>query len=432
MSWGSSCPAADLEDLRHHYVGRSLHEVEGPAAIIDFAVARRNCDLMLKAAELLDVGFRAHIKSHKTAELTREQVGKSSDTVKLVVSTVAEIEQLLPMLLSCKAELGIFVKLDNGYHRAGLTPDGSQFNQLVTEIHKLECSEGRIKLRGFYSHLGNSYGSDSSDEALEYLAAENEGCALATLTAGELYGHERRFVCSVGATPTATSAQNLLVAENKSPAVVRVNNALSQAKAHHDVELHAGAYVTLDMQQLAAHARTSNLTFDNVALTVLTEIASVYNHREPAPEALIACGKLSLGYDACKSYDGMGVVTPWLDRALHPSSHCDIAASQPSQNVYNPDAERHGWIVHKASQEHGMLRWIGPTNKIRPLQIGEKIRIIPNHCCMCLANFSFVLVIDSDSIGDAIEKERVRDVWLSWGVSEAALTGSLVVALLGA
>lgn len=335
------------------------------------------------------------------------------------ITVLVDCLETLPFLSryhdTINQKLGVFVKIDNGYHRAGLSADSLQFSQLVAEIHRLECTEGKIELRGFYSHLGNSYNSDSCDEALEYLATELEGCTLATVVAGEIYGTGCRFICSVGATPTATSAQELLSSKPKSSAVVRVTEAIKRAKMHHDVELHAGAYVTLDMQQLAAHARISDLTFNDIALSVLTEVASIYNHRTPAPEALVACGKLSLGYDTCKSYDGMGVVMSWLDRSLHPSSLADAAASEPSHDIYNPDAEQRGWIVHQACQEHGMLRWMGPMEKMRPLQVGEKIRIIPNHCCMCLANFDFIIVIDSSAPGSAIERERVRDVWLSWG-----------------
>lgn len=94
------------------YIGRHLHELGGdvlPAAVIDIGIARRNCQLMRDAACHIDINFRPHVKSHKTTELTRCQVSGSEDNhtghsgngepVRLVVSTVAEIEQLVPYLL---------------------------------------------------------------------------------------------------------------------------------------------------------------------------------------------------------------------------------------------------------------------------------------------------------------------------------------------
>ncbi|KAI5283164.1 hypothetical protein KEM54_002350 [Ascosphaera aggregata] len=326
MSGVSNYPNADSEDLRRQYVGRFLHEIEGPAAVIDVAVARRNCELMLNTAASLGVDFRSHVKSHKVVyglpvspscvprlAALGNVLGEGSITVLVDSLDILPYTSRYHDLVG--HSLGIFVKVDTGYHRAGVLPESTDFHQMITEIHRLESSEAKVNLRGFYSHLGSSYGSDSSSEALNYLATELEGCTLSSINAGKVYGQDRRFILSVGATPTTVSAHELVfAAENDSPAVLRVRKALSHAKEHHTLELHAGAYVTLDMQQLAAHSRTSNLSFNNVAVSVLTEVASVYNHREPTPEALVPCGKLSLGYDTCRNYEGMGVVMPWLDR----------------------------------------------------------------------------------------------------------------------
>lgn len=51
--------------LKLHYVRRRIEEVDGPAAILDVAVARKNCEAMLRTAERLGVQFRAHVKTHK-------------------------------------------------------------------------------------------------------------------------------------------------------------------------------------------------------------------------------------------------------------------------------------------------------------------------------------------------------------------------------
>ena len=41
---------------------------------------------------------------HQTTQLSKLQVGKDSKSVKLVASTVAEIENLMPWLVECKRE----------------------------------------------------------------------------------------------------------------------------------------------------------------------------------------------------------------------------------------------------------------------------------------------------------------------------------------
>lgn len=58
-------PSPSEAALKSHYVGKQVKDVQAPAAIIDRAVVRRNCKLMLEAAEKLGVDFRAHVKTHK-------------------------------------------------------------------------------------------------------------------------------------------------------------------------------------------------------------------------------------------------------------------------------------------------------------------------------------------------------------------------------
>lgn len=97
-------PSPSEAAVKLQYVGRRIADVQAPAAIIDAAVVRRNCKLMLEATEKLGVAFRAHVKTHKTTQMTKLQVGEDAKVVRLVCSTVSEIENLLPWLLECKAQ----------------------------------------------------------------------------------------------------------------------------------------------------------------------------------------------------------------------------------------------------------------------------------------------------------------------------------------
>ena len=58
-------PSVSAAALKLQYVGKQIKDGPAPAAIIDRAVVRRNCNLMLEAAQKLSVGFRAHVKTHK-------------------------------------------------------------------------------------------------------------------------------------------------------------------------------------------------------------------------------------------------------------------------------------------------------------------------------------------------------------------------------
>jgi D-serine ammonia-lyase len=58
-------PTPSAAALQIQFVGKKLQEIQAPAAVIDAAVVRRNCKLMLDATAKLGVGFRAHVKTHK-------------------------------------------------------------------------------------------------------------------------------------------------------------------------------------------------------------------------------------------------------------------------------------------------------------------------------------------------------------------------------
>lgn len=321
---------------------------------------------------------------------------------------LVDCEDILPHLdryheLSGGHRLGVYSKLETGNNRAGLSYNSEELKALLTAIHRKETSDpSKISLLGFYSHQGTSYNADSTNEALDYLADELERCADPTEWTRNLYADGRRLTVTVGATPTATSAQNLVTPETPDPSVKRVRDLIARLKQTVNVEIHAGAYVFLDMQLMAAHARPAekHRDFKDIAFTIVAEIASLYPHRSP-PEALMACGNLSLARETCRTYSGFGVMTPW-----------DPAHRDQQWSFYDPQKDCTGWVVSRISQEHGILTWNGPVEQKRPLEVGQKVRLWTNHCCIAAAAFHFFLIVDSDQEG--VEKDRIIDVWHSW------------------
>ncbi|KAM0723736.1 hypothetical protein Q7P37_000726 [Cladosporium fusiforme] len=458
-------PNALESELREAYVGKSLQEADTPVAIIDVAAARRNCQSMLDACDTLGVKFRAHVKTHKTVELTKLQVGEGNRPVNLAVSTISELEFLLPFLSTCveqgravnvlyglpvspsvvprllKAQsllgegsisvlidnadavtllseafkaaphkISVYVKLDTGGNRAGVQPASLQLDEILQAFKTHSADHGwSFELHGFYSHLGASYASSSTGEALGFLLQEIERCAIASSAAKKVFP-ESSFTIAVGATPTAMAAQNLLDSMNLDATAKQAKESLDLIKESFNIEIHAGAYCTLDMQQLASRSRpeNTNLGYDDVALTVLAEVASLYPHRSP-PEALIASGCLALGRESCKSYPGMGVITPWK-ASLSGGAIQNGIKEKDAVSHFDPLGSPEGWIVDRIAQEHGILSWQGPQENIRSLALGEKVRIWPNHCCITAACFGYFLVVDSSAEG--AEKDRIVDVWV--------------------
>ena len=299
------------------------------------------------------------------------------------------------------AQIPIFIKIDTGYHRAGITSQSEQFKCLLGAIQdsQNQSSTQSIKLAGFYSHFGSSYGVSSPIEALAYLAEEVDKTAAAAEQASAMGFGNTRFTLSVGATPTASSARALLL---ESPEAAKVKQLFTRVQLSHDIELHGGVYPLRDLQQLATYSKQSDnpnnptMSTSDIGIRILAEVLSLYSDREK-PEALIGAGTLALGREPCKNYSGWAIVapTPW---------------QEPAVGTFYDENGRTGWILDRISQEHGILTWEGPRSKIRDLNIGEKLLLWPNHACVAGAGFDWYLVVDSDL--EDIKSNVIIDVWV--------------------
>lgn len=94
-SAASFVPRPDKRRLLDAYVGKSIQELPTPSVIVDVARVRRNCARMLKSANELGLGFRAHVKTHKTLEgtlhmLSPDLVDSRMYAGRTIVSTTQE------------------------------------------------------------------------------------------------------------------------------------------------------------------------------------------------------------------------------------------------------------------------------------------------------------------------------------------------------
>lgn len=457
-------PIPSERDLKQFYIGKDIGDVPKPSVVLDVAIIKKHCERMLQTVKALDVGFRAHVKTHKvmshdngfeqfiltmsrkTPQIAQLQVGHGSEDANFVASTVLEIEWLAPLLKDLKRqgrrfntlygiplvpsqatrlakiarELGpgsitvmidhpvqveylkafqvaagfpayVFIKVDCGYHRAGLPPAMLNKNGLLEKLAEAE-KEGYAVILGVYSHNSLSYAGSTPDEAMEYLAAEIVSCREA-IKHNSHFLSGRELVISVGATPQVVSSNNLLRSSSSS-AAERLKNLLhnpSESSIPVKVELHAGVYPVLDMQQFSTNARQSSGKLEEeVAISVLAEVCSIYNDGERSkPEALVAAGSLALGREPCKAYPGWGVVSDW--RTGSGNSRL---------------------IVERISQEHAILAWEDGGSSEIPLKIGQSVRIYPNHACVTGAMYGWYLVVDSSEDQGA---STVVDVWVRIG-----------------
>jgi len=290
----------------------------------------------------------------------------------LTISVMIDHPAQLPAPPPEGGPLSIFVKLDNGYHRAGLPTTSAELTHLMGAIAAAE-ETGAVSLTGFYSHAGHSYSNTSAQESMQLLVVELE----TVISGAQLIPHdkERKLVLSVGATPTALSA-----AEIKGI----VENLQEIGRGQWKFELHAGVYTLLDLQQLAT--RPAGLSLADVALTIMAEVVSVYTNRR---EALVAFGTTALGREPGGKegvYPGWGLVTGWKDGESWDG------------------ATKSGWFVGRISQEHAILTAEGEGEPME-LSVGMKVRVWPQHACIAGNGHGWYFVTDGD---------KVTDVWVRW------------------
>lgn len=344
------------------------------------------------------------------------------DSVSVMIDNPAQV----PLLAALKSQSGgnkprVFLKIDVKYNRAGAIPGTPTYESLLKAILSSEA-EGSCVLHGLYAHAGQSYYTRKDWDALMYLTDE-----FATLSSvareirAQSPGHQ--LVLSVGATPTATALQHPDVAtggttsssggggnEEAGARAASLSALITTLKGEGlALEVHAGVYPTLDLQQLATHARDGSLlSSGDIAISVVAEVASLYAGRGEggSTEALVNAGSLALGREPCKEdgeghYAGWGVVAPWGEAALE--------GSDPAPREF--PAVHRGWQVGKISQEHGILVWKGAREAEVPLSFGQRVRIWPNHACIAGAGYDHYLVVDSRRTG---REDEVVDVWQRW------------------
>ncbi|KAJ7637085.1 putative serine dehydratase domain-containing protein [Roridomyces roridus] len=407
--------------LTEQFVGKSLESLRTPAMVIDRSLFRQNCKRMLQNASDWGASLRSHLKTHKTVEGTRLQLVQDEfKTDAVVVSTLMEAWEVvegglvkdgtvkdilygLPVAINKVADISdlwdhvakdggivrlmvdnpeqikfleefegtrasprkwsVFVKIDGGQRRAGVRTASPDFVPFLQSLFDSPA----ISVYGFYIHAGNAYASTSASEAESFLSSEvhavNEaaGIALPLLAASSnKEAHNQPFILSVGSTPTAHAA----TAESRA--------ALSTL-LHGKLELHAGNYPMLDLQQ----KHTSMVPFDRIAQRVLATVISYYPARgaEGGDEAMCDAGCIAMSKDTGPS-GGYG----------------DIVGKK--------------WRLSRMSQEHGILT-PGEGEGAKSLKVGEVIEIVGQHACLIAAAYPWYYVVEGGG-------RTVVDVWVPW------------------
>jgi len=352
----------------------TIHDLPTPALLLDARRVEHNIAAMAERCRGLGVALRPHLKTHKCVELARRQRDQGARGV--TVSTLAEaavfahhgfddITWAFPVVpgripearaLAARVTLRLFVdgpeavdaleradfpfhvwlKIDCGYHRAGMDPSAPATLGLARRI----AASRRLTLDGIVTHSGHAYHEPGCARIRAAAAPERQ--TVATLRA-RLAAEGIPVEASVGSTPAMACVERLEGATEARP----------------------GNYVFYDAMQVALGACAPR----DCGVTVL---ASVVSSQPGAAHCVVDAGALALSKDA-----GHPGPVPAMGRLFD-----DYDAGS-----LRPDA----WLT-ALSQEHGKLS--------RALPVGTRVRILPNHSCLTVACFDEYCVVDGETVVD--------------------------------
>jgi D-serine deaminase-like pyridoxal phosphate-dependent protein len=366
--------------------GQNVDDLATPCAVVDLDRLERNCARMADRAGALGVTLRPHVKTHKCVEVARLQLGARSGGI--TVSTLAEarrfaaggfrdivlavplaparVEDVLGLrkqldrlavlldhpdalaeLADCasrrRQRVGAFLKLDCGYHRAGVAPDSELGPALVRQMMAAEF----VEFRGVLTHAGHAYACRDRAEVLR-IAEQERAVTVAFAERLRAAGLEVPAI-SIGSTPTMAVVEDLAGVD----------------------EIRPGNYAYFDVFQAALGV----CALHDVAFSVLTTVVGRYPERDAL---VVDAGALALSKDT-------GFAR---------------ASETPTYGVLTSVDGEYTWrdlALTSLSQEHGLVHateGLGPSDHF----VGEKMRVLPNHACLSAAMFDAVHVVRGERV----------------------------------
>jgi len=362
-----------------------MFDVETPALLLYRDVMERNLKHMADRARRLGVSLRPHIKTHKCLELGRRQVAYGAHGI--TVSTLFEAEAfvrggftdltwafpldpshvahvqriaqagatvrvILDDLDTAKALAGsglhVWLKVDCGYHRAGVDPSSRYGLEVARELG----AERGLVFDGILSHSGHAYRTRNTNEAAQIADQERQ----VMVWFAELLRKDGLPVpgVSVGSTPAMAAVKSLTGVTEARP----------------------GNYIFYDRTMVLIGCCDPQ----DVAVSVL---ATVVSHQPGASHFVVDAGALSLSKDLGPTHVGL----------------------EPAFGAVKDHPEL---TVASVSQEHGLIRAAAAAAIEGKFKVGQQIEIIPNHSCLTEAHFDEYVVIEGGRVMDRWHIERGR------------------------
>ena len=361
--------AQTIEAAKPEHAGvRRLSELQTPCLVLDVDRMDRNIARLRAKLDGLGVTLRPHLKTAKSVEIARRMMNTPqgpatvstlreaelfaeagiTDVIYAVGVTPSKLAKVIELrrggcdlavlldtveqaqaVASASREAGIIIpaliEIDCDGHRSGILPgDADRLRAIAAAL--VDGGE----LRGVLTHAGGSYSARGNK--LKDCADTERNAVIEAATILRKAGYACPIV-SMGSTPTA---HNAVILDGVT-------------------EVRAGVFIFFDLVM----AGIGICKVEDIAISVL---ATVIGHQREKGWILIDAGWMAMSQDRGTSKQevnqGYGLV-------------CDVSG-QPFDNL----------ILADANQEHGIITVRpGSDAGLPALQIGDRVRILPNHAC---------------------------------------------------
>jgi len=231
-----------------------------------------------------------------------------------------------------------WLKVDCGYHRAGVDPCGDSSLELARVLHESRV----LRFAGILSHSGHAYHAGARADMAA--TAEDERRVMTAFAARLREAGIRVPRVSVGSTPAMSVVERLDGVDEARP----------------------GNYAFYDYTQTVL----GSCAVTDCAVTVL---ASVVSSQPGARHSVVDAGALALSKDTGPEHGPRQTMGEMFE---------DYATG-----LLRADAH-----LVSVSQEHGVVN--------ARLPVGQRLRILPNHSCLTTACFDEYHVVQGDSVVD--------------------------------
>lgn len=334
-------------------------ELDTPALIIDKTIMMDNLQFIQDYANMHHVNLRPHTKTHKMSRLARlqeelgakgitvakvgeaevmagnglkdifianeivgdaklERIKKLAETVNISfgLDSIPQAEMIERVFTDAAKPAEVLIEIEVGEERSGIIEE-VEFRELLN--HLKTCHH--IRLKGIFSHDGNSYGATSLEEGKEiHLISQKRTLRFAQIAVGMGFVLD---TISIGSTPSLMHDFPILEGVT---------------------EIRPGTYIFMDASQANNYG-----SLDRNAATILTMVIS-----RPTSERVITdvgakgitAQTRNKGLCATR---GLGMIKGWLDVEIF--------------DVY----DEHAIIYNKELRDE--------------VKIGDKLEILPNHIC---------------------------------------------------